>query len=116
MAETADPTALARARFFAQPTTRGEFAAVIERVQAHVDQHAGTPNFDTASRIGNDLVTLINDVLAMAPEELDEGDLPLVRGAAEYFVLDEDFLDDADVAGFTDDASVVSTVRGYLGI
>ena len=51
-----------------------------------------------------------------APEELDEGDLPLVRGAAEYFVLDEDFLDDADVAGFTDDASVVSTVRGYLGI
>jgi hypothetical protein len=98
-------------------TEPGEFAALRERVGVHLaaveQRHLADAGVDVevARRVAAVLELLLDE-----PEAFDARGRALVRGAAEYFVLDDD--DDADSApgvGFDDDARVLNAALVGLG-
>jgi uncharacterized membrane protein YkvA (DUF1232 family) len=101
----------------AAPTAADELPGLRLRVLAHlarVDalaQRHPRVDIDAARRIAEVLVALCDE-----PDQLDDQERALLRGAVEYFVLETDELDDVDdVIGFDDDARVVNAVSAALG-
>jgi len=84
-------------------------------VELHLDlvrQNAG-PHTDTdaATEVAGALTSLLQ-----SGEQFDASERSLVRGAVEYFLLDEDASSDIDdVLGFDDDARVVNSVLKRVG-
>ena len=101
----------------ARPTGPEELAGLRLRVLAHAARVAELgrqqPRVDveTAQRIAGVLTQLCDE-----PDQLADDQRALLRGAVEYFVLDDDEVDDTDdVIGFDDDARVVNAVTAALG-
>jgi hypothetical protein len=98
------------------PTTAEELPALRLRALAYLArlerEAEGRPiiDVDAARKIAWVLAELCD-----AAGGLDAQQRALLRGAVEYFVLDEDEMDDTeDVIGFDDDARVVNAVTAAL--
>lgn len=79
------------------------YLATVENVSP---SRPGLVDVDTARRVAGVLSAILDD-----PNELSAEGRALVRGAVEYFVLDEDDLNDlTDLIGFDDDARVLNSV------
>jgi hypothetical protein len=101
----------------ARPTTPDELAGLRLRVLAHaarvseLGRRDPRVDVETAQRIATVLAQLCDE-----PDQLADDQRALLRGAVEYFVLDDDEVDDTDdVVGFDDDARVVNAVTAALG-
>ncbi|MCB1028428.1 MAG: hypothetical protein R2704_15440 [Microthrixaceae bacterium] len=100
--------ALARARMLAAdlrisdvPDLRARVAERLTELQASPDADA-----DRAHRLASEISALLDHA-----EDLDDEGRSLLRGAVEYFVLEDDF-----EPGLLDDAEVVRSVRDELGL
>jgi hypothetical protein len=101
----------------ARPTTAEELPGLRLRVLAHaarvaeVGRRQPRVDVETAQRIATVLSHLCDE-----PDQLADDQRALLRGAVEYFVLDDDEVDDTDdVVGFDDDARVVNAVTAAFG-
>jgi hypothetical protein len=101
----------------ARPTAPSELAGLRLRVIAHAARVAQLGrdrplvDVETAQRIASVLTQLCDE-----PDQLTADQRALLRGAVEYFVLDDDEVDDTDdVVGFDDDARVVNAVTAAFG-
>lgn len=101
----------------ARPTAPAELAglrlrvlAYLARIQA-IGESRPQVDVETATSVAWVLATLCDE-----PDQLGDDQRALLRGAVEYFVLDDDELSDTDdVIGFDDDARVVNAVTAALG-
>lgn len=98
-------------------TSAGELADLSQRVRSHlaaieaVAARRAVVDVDTAREVAAAL-----DALLGIGDRLSAPQRALVRGAAEYFIQDDDELSDThDIVGFDDDARIVSAVADALG-
>lgn len=106
---------LARARLLAQPTTREDLAAVVERVNEHREALGAAPDHDLSATLCDQLLALLADV-ADRFDDLEDDDVALARGAAEYYILGDDFEADDGPDGLADDQQVLIAVRHALNL
>ncbi len=99
-----------RFRALCLPTSSFELAESIETVRLHIDHvrtHANaSTDVDMAERIASSFEALLDAEIGFADDER-----ALIRGAIEYFLLDDDADGDmADPLGFDDDVRVLNSV------
>ena len=98
--------ALARARMLAADLMVSEVPRLRERVTARLAELEASPESSRAYRLASEISALLDHA-----EDLDDDGRALLRGAVEYFVLEDDF-----EPGLLDDAEVVRSVREELGL
>ena len=91
-------------------TSAEELAQLGDVIALHLDQvrdNAGPmTDVETAEMVADTILKVLTQA-----QEFDQEQRALVRGAAEYFVLNDDASDDLDdVLGFDDDARVLNSV------
>lgn len=99
-----------RFRALCLPTSSFELAESIETVRLHIDHvrtHAtAATDLDMAERIASSFEALLDADIGFADDER-----ALIRGAVEYFLLDDDADGDmTDPLGFDDDVRVLNSV------
>ncbi|MEZ5382147.1 MAG: hypothetical protein R2754_10205 [Microthrixaceae bacterium] len=99
-------TALARARMLASETSLSAIPELRIRVSKRLADLAASPEATRAHRLAQEISALLDHA-----EDLDDEQRALLRGAVEYFVLEDDF-----EPGLLDDAEVVRSVREALGL
>lgn len=95
-------------------TPRAEFGPLAENVSFHLtqvkDRAVPATDVETAEQVARALLVLLNE-----PDEFGPDDRALIRGATEYFVLDDDASGDINnVLGFDDDARILNSVLDRL--
>ena len=98
--------ALARARMLADDLMVSQIPELRERVATRLAELEASPESARAHRLAKQISALLDHA-----EELDDDQRALLRGAVEYFVLEDDF-----EPGLLDDAEVVRSVREELGL
>ena len=98
--------ALARARMLADNLMMSEIPELRSRVALRLQQLQSGSDSGRAHRLAEQISGLLDQA-----EELDDAQRALLRGAVEYFVLEDDF-----EPGLQDDAEVVRSVRAELGL
>ena len=98
--------ALARARMLASDTSISDIPELRGRVERRLAELEATPESTRAHRLAREISALLDHA-----EDLDDEQRALLRGAVEYFVLEDDF-----EPGLLDDAEVVRTVREALDL
>lgn len=98
--------ALARARMLADNLMMSEIPELRSRVATRLKQLQSGPESGRAHRLAEQISSLLDEA-----EELDDDQRALLRGAVEYFVLEDDF-----EPGLQDDAEVVRSVRAEIGL
>lgn len=98
--------ALARARMLAADLQVSDVPQLRERVATRLTDLQASPESSRAHRLAGEISALLDHA-----EDLDDGGRALLRGAVEYFVLEDDF-----EPGLLDDAEVVRSVREELGL
>lgn len=96
-------------------TPSSEFEPLAETINIHLEQvkDRAIPDTDveTAEMVASSLLALL-----AAPDDFEADDRALIRGAAEYFLLDDDAAGDIDnVLGFDDDARILNSVLDRIG-
>jgi len=90
-----------------------EIAPLAEMIQLHVQQieeHSATADVEVGISVANALTVLVT-----APTTYDAEERALIRGAVEYFLLDDDAEGDLTTPmGFDDDARVANSVLRRL--
>ena len=102
--------ALARAHLLGSVVDPDGLARLVTRVTEHHEALDDAPDAERADQVFTELIDLLN----LAIDEFDhieDDDLVLVSGAAEYFILDDDFEEDPAEGGLLDDLAVVRAVR-----
>ncbi len=104
-----------RFRNLCLPTNSFELAETIQTVRLHIEHvrtHADSKtDVDMAERIATAFEALLDAELGFADDER-----ALIRGAVEYFLLDDDADGDMeDPVGFDDDARVLNSVLDRIG-
>ncbi len=113
--ELLHPEERARFRALCLETSSAEFAELAGVVRLHRDRVLDLADHrtdtDTARRIAASLERLLTDGSGFAPDERR-----LIRGAVEYFLLNEDADGDLEeILGFDDDARIVNSVLEHIG-
>lgn len=111
------PDEMDRFATLCQPTAPGELAGLRLRTQAHLAwarqlaARSSAVDLDAAERVAGTLLRLLDE-----PDEYDDEQRALLRGATEYFldVGDADN-DQTDALGFDDDVRVLNAVLDSLG-
>lgn len=98
--------ALARARMLADHLMVSEIPELRQRVAARLAELESGSDSGRAHRLASQISGLLDHA-----EDLDDAQRALLRGAVEYFVLEDDF-----EPGLQDDAEVVRSVRAELGL
>ncbi len=98
--------ALARARMLADNLMISEIPDLRSRVATRLAELESSPESGRAHRLAEQISQLLDEA-----EGLDDAQRALLRGAVEYFVLEDDF-----EPGLQDDAEVVRSVRAELGL
>lgn len=98
--------ALARARMLAGPLMISEVPGLRARVATRLAELQSSPESSRAHRLAGEISALLDHA-----DDLDDDQRSLLRGAVEYFVLEDDF-----EPGLLDDAEVVRSVRKELGL
>ncbi len=96
-------------------TSAEELEQLTEVVELHLDQVKANAKPLTDVETAELVAEAIQKVLAFTPD-FDDRQRAMVRGAVEYFVLNEDASDDlSDALGFDDDARVLNSVLDRIG-
>ena len=98
--------ALARARMLADNLMISEIPDLRSRVATRLAELESSPESGRAHRLAEQISQLLDEA-----EGLDDAQRALLRGAVEYFVLEDDL-----EPGLQDDAEVVRSVRAELGL
>ena len=96
-------------------TSAEELSQMIDVVRLHLDQVKANARAVTDVETAELVATASIELLGLA-HELTADERALVRGAIEYFVLNDDAADDLDdPLGFDDDARVFNSVLDRIG-
>ena len=96
-------------------TSPAELVQLVEVVELHLDLVNENAEAQTDLETAELVAEAIQKVLAFSAE-FDERERAMVRGAVEYFVLNDVASDDlTDVLGFDDDARVLNSVLDRIG-
>ena len=102
--------ALARGHLLGSVVDPDGLARLVTRVTEHHEALDDAPDAERADQVFTELIDLLN--LAIDEfDDIEDDDLVLVSGAAEYFILDDDFEEDPAEGGLLDDLAVVRAVR-----
>ncbi len=96
-------------------TPRSEFGPLSETITMHLEQvkDRAVPATDVETA---ELVAASLRALLAAPDDFGAEERALIRGAVEYFLLDDDAAGDIEnVLGFDDDARILNTVLDQIG-
>lgn len=110
-----NPEEQIRFRRLCLETPTSEFEPLAETITIHLeqvkDQAVPATDVETAEMVASTLRSLL-----ATPERFGAEDRALIRGAAEYFLLDDDAAGDIEnVLGFDDDVRILNSVLDQIG-
>ena len=110
-----NPEEQVRFRRLCIATPTSELAPLAETITIHLEQvkdrAVPATDIETAEMVASTLLTLL-----ATPEGFRAEDRALIRGAAEYFLLDDDAAGDIEnVLGFDDDVRILNSVLDQIG-